>query len=63
MQGTYNYTPETNSGFIVHNVAPIPSLKFMLRAMSFPIFCPFFIQSVHYKTVGTTYVVEPKILH
>jgi len=24
---------------------------------------PFIIQSVHYKTVSTTYVVESKILH
>jgi len=24
---------------------------------------PFIIQSVHYKTINTTYVVEPKILH
>jgi len=23
----------------------------------------FIIQSVHYKTISTTYVVEPKILH
>jgi len=24
---------------------------------------PFIIQSVHYKTISKTYVVEPKILH
>jgi len=43
-QRTYNYIPETNQVFMVHNVAPLLSLKFMVRSMSFP----FFFASFYY---------------
>jgi len=39
MQRTYNYIPEKTPVFMVHNVAPILPLQFMVRAVSFPIFC------------------------
>jgi len=43
MHRTYNYIPETNHVFMVHNVALILSLQFMVRAMSFTIFLPPYI--------------------
>jgi len=42
-----------NSRLVLHNSPRAQNIYF----------ASFIIQSVHYKTISTTYVVEPKILH